>query len=261
MRTTPSRSLIALTLAVGLLLAACGRPPTPPPETQEGLFITPEAVTVQANEAVEFTFEARGLPTGVSTVVFEWNLGDGTATSTGTQEVEVVGRKASHRITHTYLADGAYGVWVSVADPNDDELFSSYSRAVVGDVEDTEREYGLNVCNTWQAAEQGGHGITVDTWDISAVPVGATFEMQFDALNQPDRYLIEYPLGTLVHDTGWRGSSFYENNPQFPGGIAGPGQGSVQDVFTKGQSNTFRVTTIGGEPGTLWDYDFRCNVN
>src|SRR5690554_1418416 len=237
MRTTPSRSLIALTLAVGLLLAACGRPPTPPPEIQEGLFITPEAVTVQANEAVEFTFEARGLPTGVSTVVFEWNLGDGTATSTGTQEVEVVGRKASHRITHTYLADGAYAVWVSVGDPNDAELFSSYSRAVVGDVEDTEREYGLHVCNTWQAAEQGGHGITVDTWDISAVPVRATFEMQFAALKQPGRYRSEYHLGTVVHDTGHTDSPFDENNRQFPGGLAGAGQGSVQGVFGRGQSS------------------------
>lgn len=257
----PNRSLIALTLAVGLLLAACGKPPTPAPETQAGLFITPEIVNVQANEEVEFTFEARGLPAGVSSVVFEWNLGDGTAASTGSEEVTVSGRNASHRITYTYATDGAFGVWVSVADPEDEEIFSSYSRAVVGDVEDTEREYGMSVCDTWNAADAGGHGITVDTWDISAIPTGATFEMQFDALLQPDRYLIEYPVGTLVHDTGWRGSATYEGNPRFPGGIAGPGQGSEPNVFTKGASDTFRVTTIGGEPGTIWYYDFRCSAN
>lgn len=253
--------VLALTVGVALLLAACGRAPTQPPEARQGLFITPASVTVNANETVEFTFEAAGLPAGLSAVTFEWNFGDGTTSSTGSAEVEVTGNTAVHTISYTFIADGAFGVWVSVMGPAATELYTGHVQAVVGNVTDLERDYDLGVCANWVAADAGGHGITVDYWDISTIPTGATFDMQFDALLQPDRYLIEYPEGTLVHDTGWRGSSAYEGSPLYPGGIAGPGLGSVPELFVKGSADTFKVTIIGGEPGTIWDYAIMCSTN
>ena len=118
----------------------------------------------------------------------------------------------------------------------------------------------LNVCGNWSASQSGGFGVTVDTWDISDIPVDATFDIRFDALNVPDKYVVEYPVGTVVLDTGWRGSSFYEGNPLYPGGIAGPGRGEELDIFQKGVQNTFRVTVTGAQQGTIWYYDMRCRI-
>ncbi len=244
-----------------MLIAACSKPAPTPPENRTGLFITPASVAVEANEQIQFTFDAEGLPAGLSTVTFNWNFADGTINATGSQDVDVVNNKASHAMTYSFVAEGAYGVFVSVQDEADNEIFTGVAQVTVGDVTGLEREFDLSVCNAWEAADQGSYGITVDYWDISTIPTGAVFDMQFNALSQPDRYLIEYPVGTLVHDTGWRGSSGYENDPQFPGGIAGPGLGMVEGLFTKGAADEFKITIIGGEPGTLWDYDIRCNAD
>lgn len=259
MRKPAPTRLLVLTVAAGLLLAACGR--TPPPATKKGLSVTPATVTAQANDTVQFEFEAHGLPAGTGTVTFVWNFGDGGIGSTGSEEVKVSGTSASHSLSYTYARDGAFGVFVSVQDPAGEELFTGHGQAVIGDVSGQEREYELNVCDVWRPADAGGHGITMDIWDLSGIPAGASISMRFDALNQPDRYLIEYPVGTLVHDTGWRGSSFFEGDPLYPGGIAGPGIGEVVNMFKKGASDTFKITIIGGEPGTVWYYDFRCDAN
>lgn len=255
--------LVTLLGAASLILAACGT--TTPPEDEgpaEGLVITPETVNVSAGETIDFGFEALGLPAGLSSVLFEWNFGDGTSESTGQEEVGVSDGRATLARQYTYGADGAYGVWVSVLDPEDgEELFNAHTPAVVGDGIDVEKEYDLDICDSWIAADSGGYGYTVHHWDLSDIPEGAAFDIDYNALNQPDRYFIEYPAGTLVHDTGWRGSPTYEGDPQFPGGIAGPGLGSEEDLFTKGSSNDLKITIIGGEPGTIWHYDIRCRTN
>jgi hypothetical protein len=113
---------------------------------------------------------------------------------------------------------------------------------------------------TWRAANSGGYGVTNDTWDISMLPDGVTFDIRFDAQTVPDKFLIEYVSQTYL-DTGWRGASSYQGKPSYPGGIKGPGRGQVDNIFLKTPgNNTFQATVIGGEPGTAWGYDIRARI-
>lgn len=251
---------IGVAASLLLVIAACGRTTTPgdDEEPQPGLTIGPDSITSDAGVAHDFTFQAAGLPAGLAEVEFAWNFGDGSAVATGTETVQVSGGAASWDVTHTYAAEGVFGISVTVSEPEGDEIFSALGQAIIGDVE-AEIEQELNVCDVWKAADSGGYGLTIHNWDISDIPEGATFDIQYDALLQPDRYIIEYPAGTVVHDTGWRGSSSYQGNPMYPGGIQGPGIGNADAIFTKGTVNSFKVTIIGGEPGTIWYYDIRCN--
>ncbi len=123
------------------------------------------------------------------------------------------------------------------------------------------REKVLNECNLWQAAQSGGYLGTEDIWDISAMPVGTSFDLRFNTYSVPDRLVVEYPVGVRVLDTGWRGEqSYIDRNPQlYPGGLSGSGQGQVDGVFVKGQANTFKVIVYGPEKDTAWDYEVRGN--
>lgn len=130
---------------------------------------------------------------------------------------------------------------------------------VLGDEVD-QRDQVLNACDVWSAAQSGGFGTTIDNWNISAIPTGAVFDFQFNAYSIPDKFIVEYPTGTLRLDTGWRGSSTYTNNPLYPGGIAGPGSGEELAIFNRGASNSVKVTVIGPESGTAWVYSIRCRT-
>jgi hypothetical protein len=130
---------------------------------------------------------------------------------------------------------------------------------ILGDEVD-QRDQTLNACDVWSAAQSGGFGTTIDNWDISAIPTGVVFDFQFNAFGIPDKFLVEYPTGTLRLDTGWRGSSSYNGNPLYPGGIAGPGAGEQLAIFNRGASNNVKVTVIGPESGTVWNYSIRCRT-
>jgi len=125
-------------------------------------------------------------------------------------------------------------------------------------LEADDRNYEMDICDVWQAAQSGGVGVTIDNWDISEIPEGATFDIQFQAFSIPDKFVIEYPAGTVQHDTGWRGSSSYNNDPRYPGGIEGPGSGQENDLFTKEDHDMFRVVVTGVENATAWNYQVRC---
>ena len=115
-------------------------------------------------------------------------------------------------------------------------------------------------CFEWSARQDGRVGTTIDTWDISEVQDGAVIDFQFDALTVPDRYVIEYD-GQVVLDTGWRGSSGYDSDPLYPGGIAGPGAGQVDEVFTKVAGvDEFKVTVYAPASGTIWYYWLQCRT-
>ncbi len=129
---------------------------------------------------------------------------------------------------------------------------------ILGDEVDT-RDQQLNQCDVWSAAQSGGFGTTVDTWDISAIPSNAVFDFRFDAINIPDRFIVEYPSGTQRLDTGWRGSSFYIGDPQYPG-LTTPGSGEELGIFNRGAVNSFKVTVIGLDQNTAWNYSVRCRV-
>ncbi|MCH8549543.1 MAG: hypothetical protein LAT80_11765 [Balneolaceae bacterium] len=122
-----------------------------------------------------------------------------------------------------------------------------------------EREYSLEVCDTWSVSNSGGAQGTLDRWDISAIPEGAVFDIRYDARSVPDRYEVDYPLGNRVLDTGWRGSQRYAGS-RYPGGIRGQGRGTSSDIFQKRGVNQFVVRVFGGASGTLWDYQIRCRI-
>ena len=230
----------------------------PEPGELELLINSPALNDAEAGQSYQYEFRVRNLPAGHSQVVFEWTFGSG-ASGTGSEQVGVSGFEAVHQVSHTYNSEGMYALVVVVKDTSDNVLIDRSIIVAVGDV--SERQYDLDVCNTWRAAGSGGQGGTIDNWDISGLPVGAEFDIQFNAFSIPDKYVVEYN-GQVVLDTGWRGSSSYEGNPLYPGGIAGPGSGQEDGIFTKVSGvNTFRVTVFGPQAGTAWNYSIRARCN
>lgn len=200
-------------------------------------------------------------------------LGSGTVTSS---DGRISCRAGGGTCTagYTYV-DGSPAPWVTLTatpDPNNDftrwtgacsgtdpscMLAMSWHRSVTASFAD-ERDRQLTVCDVWSAAQSGGYGTTVDTWDVSMIPSGATFDIRFDAYSLPDKFVVEYPNGVTALDTGWRGSASWDTDPRYPGGIAGPGKGQVDDVFTRGVQDWFRVSVSGPDPNTAWEYEIRC---
>ncbi len=226
----------------------------------EGVALTIDPSLISGGEVDDtytFTFNASGIPTDVTSVTFEWNFASGSPNATGQETVSVSAGLASVTVAHTYTRIGSFGLVVVLRD-GAGILAQATGSVTIG--ETTDREEELTACDVWKAAQSGGYGLTVDVWDISTIPTGAIFDIRYDALSQPDKYVIEYPIGTLVHDTGWRGSSSFDGQPEYPGGVVGPGQGEALGIFTKGTVDDFRVTVYGGEPGTIWYYDIRCRL-
>lgn len=221
------------------------------------LTIVPSFLSGDPESEYPFQIDVVGIPAGVGAVTLSWNFGDGSETALGQQVLPVQGGRAGTTIYHRFAAEGSFGVY-AVAQAEARNLADGTAMVVIGEV--PEREYDLTICNTWQAAGSGGSSGTVDTWDISAIPKGAVFDLQFDAYSIPDMFLAEYPDGLVVLSTGWRGDASYEGNPRYPGGIAGPGYGSVSGLFVKGRTDFFTVRVIGGEPGTAWDYQVSCRI-
>ncbi len=222
------------------------------------LTIVPSFLAGDMENEYPFTMEATGLPSGVGQVTFQWNFGDGSPEALGQQVATVQGGRAGFTVFHRFVREGSFGVY-AVVQAGGDNLASGTAMVVIGEV--PEREYDLTICNSWKAAGSGGSSGTIDTWDISDIPKGAVFDLRFDAYSIPDMFLADYPDGMQVVNTGWRGESSYEGNPRYPGGIAGPGSGSVNGLFTKGKNDTFTVRVIGGEPGTAWDYQVSCRIS
>ena len=208
-------------------------------------------------QSYSFTVTADNIPSGVSQVTFNYSFGDGSVTGTGSQPATVSNHSASITISHTYDAASAYGLTVAVSDGST-TLATGYASVIIGQV-NPGNDYDLTVLDDWIAANSGGYGITVDTWDISQLPTGCVFDMQFDAYSIPDKFIVEYPDGTIVVDTGWRGDSYYEG-PLYPGGIAGTGAGQIDSMFTKGSQQHFKITVIGPDTGTAWEYSIRARM-
>jgi len=240
-----------LAALLGFSLTACGGGGSKDPE----LVVTPAGLERgEAGEEVEFEFLARNLPDDMRMAEFTWTLGDG-ADSAGTRDVAVENREAKMVFPYTYINNGMYGMTVTVEDPEGDfELSASYINTVG---EPVIIEETLDICDVWKVGTAGGQGVTVANWDISAIPSGAKFDLRYDMFTIPDRAFVRYQ-GDLKTDTGWRGASSYEGLPQYPGGIAGPGQGESLDMFQKAGSDEFEVAIHGPDAGTAWRYEVRC---
>lgn len=213
----------------------------------------------EAGESYDFTFTATNLPSELDEIVFAWTLGTGAPDASGSEQVSVSGREATHQISYTYASEGMYSL-VVVAEDTDENVVAEANEAVtIGDPD--ERELELDICDTWKAAAQGGQGVTVDNWDISQLPTGAEFDIRFDAYSIPDKYVVEYD-GDVVYDSGWRGSPNYDGDPMYPGGVTSPGSGQEDGIFTKVSGvDTFTVTVFGPQSGTLWEYDIRARCD
>lgn len=125
---------------------------------------------------------------------------------------------------------------------------------------DEERDMVLDACDRWAPANSGGVKGTLDRWDLSSIPFGASIDLRFDALSIPDRFIVEYPRGRVVHDTGWRGDRRYEDPALYPGGVVSPGQGTVEGVTVKAGDDTLVVRVYGRDPQTRWHYSLRCTT-
>ncbi len=221
--------------------------------------VDPSAVTNgTVGQSYSFTVTADNIPSGLSQVTFSYNFGDGSATATGSQNATVTNHVATTTISHTYNTASAYGLTVAVSDGST-TLATGYASVIIGQV-NAGQNYDLTALNSWSASNSGGYGITIDTWDISQLPTGCVFDFKFDTVGQPDKFIIEYPDGNVVLDTGWRGDSYYDGRPAYPGGIAGDIDDELDAIFTKGSQQYFKITTIGGEPGTVWYYWMRARM-
>lgn len=245
-----------------------GAPDPDPDPTEEPVTVDSTLPTGQPGEAGEeysFTFvynenlaEGSSLNTFASNdeVVFHWVFGDGTPAGEATVTVDANGI-ATYEVKHTYQSDGRYGLVLTVEDENKNVLAQTDFIVEIGEVE--EEHLTLDACDgSLQFGGTGGYGVTIDRWNISVAPAGATFDIEYNTYSIPDKLRVEYPEGTTVLDTGWRGSTSYDGNPLYPGGIEGPGYNEEADVFTKASADEFVVTVLGPGAGTAWDYYIRC---
>lgn len=176
----------------------------------------------------EYTFVMSARDISASSVRFSWSFGDGPS-STGSSISETLNNQASSAVKYAYSAAGAYGLVAAVRDSLTNEVLAQKSVTIVVG-ESHQRNHTLNICNTWSASKAGQQGVMIDLWDVTDIPPNAVFDLTYEAYYVPDRFMIEYPLANLVHDTGWVGDTWYHNDPMFPEGIKGPGKGTVQNV-------------------------------
>lgn len=254
-----------------LILQACGTgagAPEPDPVEEEPIALDstmPEGEPGVAGQEYSFVFSynenlaqnnSAGTMAAGSNVLFRWTFGDGTQAGSATVTVDADG-KAVYEVKHTYHNDGRYGIALTVEDEHNNVLATNDFIVEIGEVE--EEALTLTTCDgEWHPGGAGGYGVSIDRWDISTAPAGATFDLRYDAYTIPDKFFVEYPEGVQLINTGWRGSALYEGDSLYPGGIAGEGSGEELDVFTKATADEFIVTTFGPGAGTAWDYDIRC---
>ncbi len=168
-------------------------------------------------------------------------------------------RLDGERIVGTPTRTGTFTFTIQATDLRGERDSVELSIVVGQDVDF--QDFTLSRCGQWSSPRSGSVGVTQDTWDISAIPSSARVSIRFNAFGIPDRFVVEYPVGVLVWDSGWRGDTSYDGNPLYPGGIAGPGSGSQSNLFQKSPGqNQFRVTVTGVESGTAWNYEMRCDL-
>ncbi len=128
------------------------------------------------------------------------------------------------------------------------------ARANVGGTCPTTPTLPPQPCNA--ATQSGGDGVTTTVHSLG-VAGPTSFLLEFDALNQPDRFVVYYE-GVQIHDTGWRGNSGWtdpDGNPITP---TGPGLGSATVAVPAGTSTDVTVVVTGQGAGTVWDYTVNC---
>lgn len=166
---------------------------------------------------------------------------------------------ATYTTTHAYDTAGRFGVVFGVVDLQGNQLVSNYLIVEIGAVTEFDDSFAIMNCDgSYSNVEKGGWGVTVHQWDVSGLPQGSQLDFSFEAYQRPDRFIIEYPKGNIVYESGWRGSTGYDKTSMYPGGVRAPSDFSVNDLLTVGTSGEFVVTVIGPDSLTEWEYGVRC---
>ena len=242
----------------------------PAPDDTAVLTIDPNAIADgRVGQNYTFTLSASDVPADLTEVTFAWQF---QGEPIRFERVAVVGGVASHTVNRTFDRAGAYWLHGYVSRPTDSTDLANHRvldtavATIAIDVETPVREVDLGSCDGWVETQAGGHGVTVDRWNLRQVPVGAVIDFRYYTYSIPDNFIIEYPVGDIAYETGWVGDAWHAwpfiGQPQlYPGGIVGGPSGTVEGVFTKlaGQEE-FRVTVLGPDQDTLWNYEIRCHV-
>jgi hypothetical protein len=221
--------------------------------------VTPSSLTDgETATDYDFVITLTGFDSSITSIDVDWNFGDGSSDATGSYTLTNTGSCCSYSIiiTHSYSSESMFGLTVSASDGTD-VLETAYASVTIGTVVPRPPET-LSVLDQWTAADSGGYGLTVDNWDVSVLPAGALIDIDYDAYSMPDKFIIEYPIGTVVYNSGWRGDSSYDGSSTYPGGVVSPGYNQVDGLFSVINGvDSFKITTIGGESGTAWEYSMR----
>lgn len=198
-------------------------------------------------------------------VVFRWSSGDGY----GGKKAGVIDSDgyAYMELKHAYAKDGPYAITVTVEAPEIGKNEPGKQLAELSHIvqigEALEVESFILQCDGNATEEyKGERGVHHHVWDLSGIPTGATIDLWFNTIGQPDKYIVEYPVDIVAHDTGWRGSEFwYERKIYlYPGGLAGDEEDTVSGLITKSaEHDSMEMTIIGPDEGTRWYYTLTCN--
>lgn len=234
----------------------------------------PEDGSGEAGEEYSFTltYDSNATASGASlgtadntgSVTFHWTFGDDSYDEDNnayetSATVELESGVAEHTVTHTYDMLGRFSFVAAVEDETG-QVLDMYAKPVPLGFPTPEFEI-FSACDGWVPVNREGEtGVTITDWDIGDVDDASEFDFRFDAVTIPDMFVVEYPIGNEILNTGWRGDSSYAGNPLFPGGIAGTGTDTESGLFSKiSGADEFRVIVYGPDPATIWEYEVQCN--
>jgi hypothetical protein len=112
----------------------------------------------------------------------------------------------------------------------------------------------------------GSRGVYVYEIELGSVIGEVSFT--YDAYSIPDRFILEWPIGTVVADTGFRGNSSYDDDltgttfspwclPNCEQ-TQGPGAGVLTFYKTSDLPTIGQLTVVAPFEGTVWDFGVGC---
>lgn len=122
----------------------------------------------------------------------------------------------------------------------------------------TQRHYILSKVNSWQSCDIGGPGTTTDIWDLSTLPLNGKLSISFNSFIIPKRFLIEYPINTLVYDTGWKSDyPTHAINMKFSD-LTVLETHNIDNIFEMNGPKKFKITAFGtNDRLSKWSYSIR----
>ena len=117
---------------------------------------------------------------------------------------------------------------------------------------------GSEVCNVVINIDSGARGYYVYILDLTSDTGRVNFN--FNAFQIPDRFIIEYPIGTQIYDSGFRGLPFYNADliaSGFPP-VTGTGIGSGFFIKNNPLPDQAKLIVFAPLPDTKWQFLMEC---